>query len=166
MLITLQACPDQGVTHLSEEFKKDLKWFNRVLQCTDSVFIIHEEDREPICLSVDGCLSGCGVVANSQAYHMEFPPHIQQQDLSICHLEALNAIVTMKVWASQFANQLIHFMSDNFTAVVIFQARKGWNPFLQACTREIWLTCAAWDIPLAVGHVPGVTITSTAGALS
>ena len=101
MLITLQ-----GVTHLSEEFRKDLKWFNRFLAHTDRVFIIHE-DREPICLYVDACPSDSVVVANSQAYHMEFPSHIQQQGMSICHLEALNAVVAMKVWAPQFANQLV-----------------------------------------------------------
>ena len=112
MLITLQAYPDQGVTHLSEEFRKDLKWFNRFLPCTDSVFIIHE-DREPICLSVDACPFVCRAVANSQAYDMKFPSYIQQQGMSICHLEVLNAIVAMKEWGPHFANQLVNLLSHN-----------------------------------------------------
>ena len=70
MIITLWACPDQGVTHLSEEFRKDLKWFNRFLPCTDIFKIILEEDREPISLLVNASPSGCRAVANSQAYHM------------------------------------------------------------------------------------------------
>ena len=97
---------------------------------------------------------------------MEFPSHIQQKGMSIFHLEALNAVVAMRVWAPQFANQLFHLLSDNSTDVVIFQAEKGKDPFLQACTKEIWLTCAAWNITLAVGHVAGVTLTSTADDLS
>ena len=50
--------------------------------------------------------------------------------------------------------------------VAIFKGSKGWDPFLQACVREIWLTCAIWDVTLAVGHVSGVSLTSTADALS
>ena len=70
------------------------------------------------------------------------------------------------IWAPQFTNQLIHLLSNNSTAVVIFQAGKGWDPFLQTCTRGIWQNCTAWNITLAVGHVLGVTLTSTADVLS
>ena len=98
MLLTLRACPEQGITHLSTEFKKGLAWFDRfLLRTDDGVFIIHEFDREPIYLFVDACTSGCEVVSNAEAYHMKFPPHILQQDLSICHLEALNAVVAVTV---------------------------------------------------------------------
>ena len=31
-----------------------------------------------------------------------------------------------------------------------FQAEKGRDAFIQACTREIWLTCTALDVTLAV----------------
>ena len=51
-------------------------------------------------------------------------------------------------------------------AIAIFQAGKGTGSFLQAFTREIWLTFAAWGITLAVGHRAGVTLTSSVGALT
>ena len=94
------------------------------------------------------------------------PTHILHQNLSICHLEALNALVAVKVWAPHVKGQLVHLFSDNATAVDIFQAGKGMDAFIQACSREIWLTCAAWDITLAVGHVPGTSLEDTADALS
>ena len=74
--------------------------------------------------------------------------------------------MAVKVWAPHFKGQLVHLFLDNATAVAIFQAGKGWDAFIQACARELWLTCAAWDITLAVGHVPGTSLEDTANALS
>ena len=132
--------------------------FDRFLPCTDGIFIIPEDIREPICLFMGACMSGRGAVSWTEAYHMEVPPHphIQQQSLSICHLELWNAIVAVKMWVPQFANRLIHILSDNATAVAILQAGKWRDSFLQSCTREVWLSCATWDITLAVGHVHGI----------
>ena len=98
---------------------------------------------------------------------IRFPsPHILHQNLSICHLEALNALVAVKVWSPHFKGQFVHLFSDNATVVAIFQAGKGWNAFIQACVRELWLTCTAWYITLAVGHVPGTSLEATSDALS
>ena len=74
--------------------------------------------------------------------------------------------MAVKVWAPHFRGQLVHLFSNNATAVAIFQASKGRDNFTQACARELWLTCATWDITLAVGHVPGNSLEDTADALS
>ena len=166
MLETLQACPLQGVVHLSPEFKKDLAWFHQYLPCTNGVFLIHEESRTPIPLFVDACTSGCGAVTSDQAYHRVFPPQILHQNLPICHLEALNAVVALKVWAHMFSGHLVHLFSVNTTSVAIFQVGRSRDAFIQACTRGIWLTCATWDITLAVGHISGASLEGTADALS
>ena len=50
--------------------------------------------------------------------------------------------------------------------MAIFQVGRGRDAFIQACAREVWLTCAAWDITLAVGHVAGTMLEATADALS
>ena len=50
-------------------------------------------------------------------------------------------------------------------AVAIFQAGKGTDPFIQTCARGIWLPCTAWDVTLAVGHVPDTSLSDTADAL-
>ena len=75
-------------------------------------------------------------------------------------------MVGVKIWAPHFTGQLVHLFSDNATAVAIFQASKGRDAFIQACARDIWLTCTAWDITLAVGHVSGTSLEDTADALS
>ena len=40
---------------------------------------------------------------DSDAYHAMFPPHILQEARLICHLEALNVVVTVKGWEPHLA---------------------------------------------------------------
>ena len=75
-------------------------------------------------------------------------------------------MVAIKIWAQQLSGHLVHLFLDNATSVAIFQAGRGRDAFIQACEREIWLTCAAWDITLAVGHVSAMSLEGTADALS
>ena len=56
----------------------------------------------------------------ANAYHAEFPEYILAKDRPICHLETLNAVVALLMWAPQLAHQLVHLLSDNATAVSIF----------------------------------------------
>ena len=128
--------------------------------------MIHEQSRTPILLFMDPSTSGCGAVTTAQAYHMVPTPHTLHPNLYICHLEPLNALVALKVWTPMFTGYLVHLFSDNPTAVAIFQAGRGRDTFIQACTKEVWLTCTAWDITLAMGHVSGASLESTADALS
>ena len=72
----------------------------------------------------------------------------------------------VKVWVPHNKGQLVHLFSDNATAVAIFQAGKGQDNFIQVCARELWLSCAAWEITVAVRHVPGISLEDTANALS
>ena len=61
---------------------------------------------------------------------------------------------------------IVHLFSNNTTAVAIFQVGNGRDTFIQGCTKEIWLTCTAWDVTLAVGHMSGASLLDTANALS
>ena len=56
---------------------------------------------------------------------MEFQSHILQQQLSICHLEALNAVAAIKVWATIFIKQLLQLVSDNTRAVSYLPGWQG-----------------------------------------
>ena len=70
------------------------------------------------------------------------------------------------MWAPQFAHHLLHLFCDNQVAVIIFQAGWGKGPSLKACARDIWQTCAQWDITLTVGYILGSSLKDTADALS
>ena len=56
--------------------------------------------------------------------------------------------------------------SDSSMAVAILQAGKGRNGHIQACAREIWLSCALHDIILTCRHTPSDSLISTADVLS
>ena len=43
-------------------------------------------------------------------------------------------------------------------AVIVFQAGRGRDSFLQACVRQLWYVCAKNGITLGVGHVPGASL--------
>ena len=92
--------------------------------------------------------------------------HLISADHPICHLEAANEVVAVKTWAADFQHKLVHLYCDNESAVHIFQAGRGRNHFLQSCAHHLWLICASHDITLAVSHIPGEFLTSSADALS
>ena len=74
---------------------------------------------------IDACSTGCRGCTYANAYYAQFPFHILAEDLRICHLEALNAVVARRLWAPQLAHKLVHLFSENATAVSIFQVGRG-----------------------------------------
>ena len=69
---------------------------------------------------IDACSTGCGGCTDTDAYHTKFPFHIMAEDKPICHLEALNTVVALRLWAPQLVHKLVHLFADNATAVSIF----------------------------------------------
>ena len=82
-----------------QEFIKDLNWFVEFLPSTNGVFIMLEDNGQPINLFNDACNTGAGAVADDDEYHSKFPHHIIDGNHTICHLETLNIL---KTWASKF----------------------------------------------------------------
>ena len=130
------------------------------------VCFIHNEVREPVCLNVDACTNGCHAICQDEAYHAEFPQHSLCHSYFICHLKSLNAIVALKMWVHKFSGKLLHLFCDNTTTVAIFQVRRGRDPFMQVCAKEVWLTCAISDVKLGVGHVAREDLIDSADTLS
>ena len=90
--------------------------------------------------------------------------HILAEHRPNCHLEALNTVIVIRLWEPQLAHKLVHLFSDNATVVSIFQVGRGRDEFIQACAREVRITCATWDITKVVGHIPGTHFSDTADA--
>ena len=111
----------EEVVKLSHDSKKDIGWFQAFLLKTNSVFILHNEPRDPVSLYVDVCTTGCDAICQDEAYHTQFPQHILRQNLSFCHLEALNAVVAIKSWAQKHTGKL-HLFCDRSGHV---PSRKG-----------------------------------------
>ena len=165
MFATLRDCPGDGTIQLSAEFKKDLQWFRLYATSSNGVSIIDEDVRQTVDIFVDACTTSCGALCGDEAYHTTFPQHTLDQCHPICELEALNAAAAIKLWAPTLVGRKVRLYSDSSTAVAIIQADKGRNGHIQACVREIWLSCAIHGITLTCTHTSGDSLISTADAL-
>ena len=116
-------------------------------------------------IELDACLTGCGALVGNQHYHEEFPREVQEQGHTIAHLEHLNIVVSLKMWAHQWQHHKVRIYSDNINACIAVQTGWSRDDFMQDCAREIILWCAMFDIDITVLHKPGVQL-QRADALS
>ena len=98
--------------------------FPSIYHLPNILYIIHDEDRQPVnlCFNVCGTGEGCAITG-TQAYHVQFPSHLLTADHPICHLA--NAVAAIKTWVTAFQHNLVHIYCDNEMAVMIFQADSG-----------------------------------------
>jgi hypothetical protein len=166
MLATLRAAHQSPQVELPDSFQKDIKWFQRYLPSTNGVYIIHEDTRPVTHIYVDSCMTGCGGCTAGAAYHARYSPSVVRQQWAICHLEALNCLVALRLWSKQLKGKRAHLHCDSATAVAVLQLGRGRSDILQTVAREIWLLCAQLDISLQVSHIAGADLTASADALS
>ena len=104
---------------------------------------------------LDACLTGLGGAYGSMVYALPIPKgHL---NYNIAHLEILNIIVALKVWAAHWANRRIRIHCDNMAVVEVLSSGRARDPTLAliALIRNIWLICAIFHIHIAVVHIPG-----------
>ena len=90
--------------------------------------------------------------------------HIISDNHPICHLEVLNVVVALSIWAPKLICKLVHLFCDNAMAVNVFQAGCSKDQSIQVCARQLWLLCTTHDITLAVGHIVGEPLTASVDA--
>ncbi len=151
---------------LDDGFKRDLQWFKDHLPQCNGVYMIDCLTRTHTTIECDSCLSGCGAIWENLCHHTTFPHFIMAMNLSICHLEALNCLVSIKLWAQSMANSTVKLLSDSMVTVNTLLNAKGRDPFLLKCAREMWLVCAKYNINLIPAHIPGTQMAGRADALS
>ena len=80
---------------LTNEFHRDLNWFNTVLSSYNGVTFY---DNNPIyaTIALDACLSGLGAVYQNMVYALPIP--LGFCNYTIVYLEMLNIMVALKVW--------------------------------------------------------------------
>ena len=74
---------------------------------------------------------------------------------NIAHLEILNIVVALKVWAEHWANERIKVHCDNMAVVEVLCNGRARDNTLTLLTRNIWLICAMFNIHIVVLHIPG-----------
>ena len=144
---------------IDDDFKRDLQWFKDHLPQCNGLYMMSRPTLIHTVIECDSCLTGCGAIWKNFCHHTTFPPFIIDMDLSICHMEALNCVVSLKLWADRMANSTVKLLCDSMVTVNMLLHAKGRDPFLLKCAREMWLVCAKYNINLLPAHAPGSQMT-------
>ena len=65
---------------------------------------------------------------------------------NIVHMEIINLVVAIKIWAPYWSNQKIKIYCDNLVVV----EDKARDTTLANCARNIWLLCAIFNVDIKV----------------
>ena len=143
---------------LSDEFRKDLKWWSLFMDTFNGVALIPAMSWvEPdVSMATDSCLEGCGGICTDQYFHSVFPEFIKREGLPIHKLEFLAILIGARIWGSRFSGLKIRMYCDNQAVVDVINSSKTRDPFMATCLRELWLVVSTNKFELRAVHLPGV----------
>ena len=90
-----------------------------------------------------------------KVYATEIPEPIQII-ASIVHLEAVNILVTFKLWAKLWKDSKVIIWCDNAAVVNAFTFHKIRDPWLMTYVRNVWYFTALYNVQLEVKHIEGI----------
>ena len=137
---------------ITQEFRKDLAWFNTFLDQYNGV-TFYEQPKPDFHVALDACLTGMGGHFGSMVYALEIP--FGFKNYNIAHLEILNIIVASKIWADHWADKSVNILCDNEAVVEVLKTGKARDMCLATCARNIWLIAAIFNINFSFSHIPG-----------
>ena len=152
MLQLLRDNVDTRKILITAEFKHDLAWFNSFLPHYNGV-TYYDQSYCHSEVYLDACLTGLGGAHGNMVYALPIPKGYLHYN--IAHLEILNIIVALKVWATHWANRRIRIHCDNTAVVKVLNSGRARDPTLALIARNIWLICAIFHIQIVVVHIPG-----------
>ena len=136
---------------LNEEFHRDLRWFSTFLVSFNGVTMY---DRRPVVTYLDASLTGLGGCFNNLVYTLPIPP--VYNSYSIVHLEMINVLAALKLWAQSWANKLVRLYCDNQAVVQVLSTGNTRDAVLGACACNIWLLTAMYNVSIDFTHILGV----------
>ena len=153
MLQLLRDTRDSKVINLTNDFHRDLGWFQKFLPMFNGTsFFKHRTiDGE---MSLDACLTGLGGRWGSLVYHLKIPKVFIL--LGIVHLEMVNILVALRLWGKAWATKKITILCDNQAVVSVLNNGKTRDTYLAACARNISMLAAKFDIDINPVHTLGV----------
>ena len=152
MLQFLRSMKGNSSTRLTVDFFKDLKWFVTFLKQFNGVVYF---DVKPVQaeLHLDACLKGYGGIFLNQCYALPIPKNFN--NYSIVHLEMLNIVVALKIWATQWSCKKLRIKCDNMAGVEVLTSGRTKDSVLAWCARNIWLISAIFNISIHIEHISG-----------
>ena len=156
ILSLFRESPNSRNIKLTNEFFMDIDWFLTFIpHFSGSARIFKPDIQKATSLHIDACLTGVGGMWNDRVYAAPVPTFINLQP-NITHLEMLNILIALWLWARFWASSSVVFHCDNLAVVQVVASGKTKDSFLSACIRNIWLLTAIFDIDLHIEHIQGV----------
>ena len=99
-------------------------------------------------LHLNVCLTGFWGIFDNQCYAFPIPKYFK--NYSIVHLEMLNIVVVLKIWATQWSCKKLRVKCDIIAVIDVLTSGKTKEPIRALCARNIWLfsTICKISIPL------------------
>ena len=152
MLDVLRAAGNQPKIKLTDEFKRDLNWFDQFLLLYNGVSIYGHKPTTEI-LELDACFTGLGGRWQNIVYHL--PIDRGYANLGIVQLEMINILVALHTFGSTWKGKRILVKCDNDAVVHVLNTGRTKDPYLGACARNVWFESALFDVDLQYIHVMG-----------
>ena len=152
MLNTLRNHFSDNIISLDEDFKKDLKWFAKLVPEFNGVSFF---DKRPVkaTIELDASLTGLGARFNDLVYALPLSGALC--DMGIVHLEMINILLALRLWGKAWKNSKVIIKCDNQAVVSVLTSGKSRDMLLCTIARNILLEAAMLDINLIVLHVLG-----------
>ena len=130
MLEVLRTAENPARVNLTPDFKRDIQWFARFLPLYNGVSIYGHMSPDQT-LELDACLTGLGGRWRNMVYYLTIP--LGYRAMTIVHLEIINIMVAVKLFASQWKGLQLLVKCDNDAVVKVLKSDRACDPFLAAC---------------------------------
>ena len=152
MLSLLRDSYDEKTITLTHDFKRDLRWFKCFLTQYNRISFFDHTHVDGV-LELDACLTGLGGRWGRFVYHLPLEKHLQ--NLAIVHIEMINFLVAVRIFAKHWHKKHILVRCDNMAVVQVLSSGKTKDPFLATCARNVWMDASLKNIDLEYRHIPG-----------
>ena len=157
---------DKQEVELTEEAKKDLRWFIHYLERFNGISMIRSFVVATHVIESDACMSGGGAIwKNERFFSVSWSADIMDWKLAISELELFTVLLSLRMWKEGLKGITVKALCDNRSSVDCINFGKAKNVFMANCIRELWLICTINDIHLICEHIAGVN-NNTADLLS
>ena len=84
-----------------------------------------------------------------------FPLARGYKECTIVHLEMVNLLLAIRLFCSLWSGRKVLVICDNNAVVSVLRTGRSRDPFLSACTQNIWYCSATHDIDIDYVHIRG-----------
>ena len=146
-LRSMSSMTDKSKVTLTDESRKDLKWWRTYLDHFNGIQMIVEEDPFPLELEQmldrpydlcagDATPMGCGAWHGTQYWCREFPRDLQDPSIGIHLKEFWTVIVSARLWGNYWSGRSVTIFCDNDAVVDTINHRKPKDAALLSLLRE------------------------------